>query len=646
MGALLPVLAALLVLQVFAARPVADAQSTVLAALLLVAGWALGVIGVGNWLARHGDRRALRAVERGGQLGGLAVFALLCWRWGWAAWAPGWTLALLPWVLMHASLWWGLAPAISRISGVPWTRRALVLHHLRFELAPVLLVLPIIDLCEWFGREFGTLAWFSGWQGLLLSLLGGWLLVLGLLAFLPLALLPLWGAQPLPPGELRRLLERDCAGIARLCLWRSAGGAVHNALAIGILPRLRWVLVSDDLLADLPAEQVRAVIGHELGHHRHGHLWLYLAFALCAMLANWLLLEWLAALGESLLAWWPELAALPEDWLAIAVLGVLLLGWIRGPFAALSRACERQADLAGAQLAGTTAMTSALQAVARLSGTPEDEPSWRHRSIRERVRFLRACARNAELAAAHHRLVARMRLAIVAFLAVCALFVASLLLDPVRAARQVADPVQELAAWSSEEPALARGLAAADHGDSGPLIAWLGAVDAGERQRLAWLQLGAIERLGGDDELWPLRHRLAALAVMRLGDASLELMVDNAWAYALVAGSAEPTAQDLAQARRLLPRLEQAAERLPPAAAHGLWDTIACIRFLERDWTRAAQAWERALAGLAADRRQDGRGREEHAALYERRLGAARTNAARQPGEALLPLPRLLRNPP
>lgn len=637
MGAIAPLLAALLVLHALGDRPAAEGARPALAALATVGGWTLLMLGLGAWLARRGGRRLLRRVERAGALASVGALAWLCWDWGWAAWAPGWTVALAPWALMHAALWWGLAPAVSRVSGVPWSRRALALHHLRFDLAPVLIVLPILDLCEWLGARLGTLAWFSGWHGLLLSLAGGWLLVLALLALLPLALLPLWGAARLPSGPLAERLERDCAGLARLRLWRSPGGSVHNALAVGLVPGLRWVLVSDDLLADLPEEQARAVVGHELGHHRHGHLWLYAWFALAAMLASWLAADW--AVGDGAPLRLPGGYVLPAEWVAMGVFAALALFWIRGPFAWLSQACERQADLAGAERAGATAMIEALRSVARLSGTPEDEPSWRHRSIAERVRFLRACQRQPALAELHHRFVARMRLAVIALLAVCATLAVSLWLDPLRAARSAADPARELAAWAAEAPDLARALAAADAGNSGPLIAWLSGADLAERQRLAWLLLGSVERLPADDgSLWRWRHRLAALAVVRLGDEALELAADNAWAYALVGEGAAGEAE-LMQARALLPRLEQAAARLPAARVHALWDTVACIRFAAGEWERAAEAWRTALAGVEADAATDAAGRAAPRALYERRLQAALANAARPPGEPPLPLP-------
>lgn len=668
-GAIIPLFLALLILQVHHGQP-----PPVASPLVLVGGtlglWFLATVALSRLLIRRGDRRWLRVAELASQGASLGLFAWLCREHGWAAWAPGWVVALAPWLLMQIAWWWSLAPAIRAITGGAWSRSGLILHHLRFELAPALLVLPVLDLCEWAGRHLGTLAWFNnGSDGLILSLFGGWLLVLVLLILLPLVLLPLWGARRLPEAELTRQLTADCAGLAKLRVWRTPGGPVHNAMAIGLVPGLRWVLVSEDLLRDLPPDQVRAVVGHELGHHRHGHLKAYLWFALAAMVGSWGALNILVGSADAagqqlsmtfaagnelrtgLLFQLPGVSALPGE----AVLWAALLACagvnIRVLFGLISRACEREADIAGAETAGPAAMAGALQTVARLSGTPEDEPSWRHRPIRERVLFLRALSREPGLAALHRRYVRDMRLAIIAALALLAAMGASLWLDPLRDSRNTQDPVGQITAWATKTPELDIAIKAADTGDTGPLITWLARAQPEDRQKLAMLHLKLIERSGGtasdgkplppDDRTpWQLRHRFAALSVTRMEDNGvLGLMIDNVYAYGLVAGTARPSPQEIEQARTVLPRLETAVARV---SDHSLHDTIACVRFASRDLDGARRAWEAALAHLPKDERSSETDRQTLSSLYRRRLDAATTNLAIAAGSRSgqpLPLP-------
>jgi Zn-dependent protease with chaperone function len=669
-GAIIPLFLALLILQVHHGLPAPGASPLALAGVV-VGLWFLATAALSRLLIRRGDRRTLRLVELASQGASLGLLAWLCREQGWAAWAPGWVAGLAPWLLMQIAWWWNLTPAIRAITGGAWSRSGLILHHLRFELAPVLLVLPVLDLCEWAGRHLGTLAWFNnGNDGLILSLLGGWLLVLALLILLPLVLLPLWGARRLPEAELTRQLTADCAGLARLRVWRTPGGPVHNALAIGLVPGLRWVLVSEDLLRDMPPEQVRAVVGHELGHHRHGHLKAYLWFALAAMIGSMLVLNVLVgsvdaaghrlsiecgigrnADAQGLLFQLPGIAALPSEVVVWAALLACAGVNIRLLFGHISRACEREADIAGAEVAGPAAMAGALQTVARLSGTPEDEPSWRHHPIRERIIFLRALSRDPGLAALHRRYVRDMRLAIIAALALLAAMGASLWLDPLRESRNTQDPVGQIAAWTAKTPELEAALKAADAGDTGPLITWLARSQPEDRQKLAMLHLKLVERSGGtardgkplppDDRTpWQLRHRFAALSVTRMEDnGSLGLLIDNIYAYGLVAGTARPSPQDIEQARSVLPRLETAVARV---SEHSLHDTIACVRFVGRDLDGARRAWEAALANLAKDEHATEAERQDLRSLYQRRLDAATANLAIAAGSRTgqpIPLP-------
>lgn len=672
MGAIIPLLLALLVLQLHRGQPLPPGAEPLSAMALVIGGWLL-VAEAGTRIALRGGRRWLRRWELAAQGCCLGAFIWLCRDAGWATWAPTWTAALAPWLAMQLCLWSSQAPALRRTTGAPWTRIGHILHHLRFELAPMLIVLPIIDLCEWIGSRIGTLAWFEGGTGLLLSLLGGWILVMALMCVLPAILTLLWGARRLPEGSLSTQLSEDCARVGlldlRLRLWRSPGGAVHNALAIGLLPRLRWILVSDDLLRDLPPDQVRAVVGHEAGHHRHGHMRLYLSFALAAMLAKWwmlgLLLGTVDASGQplsipfgfdasptvGLVFRLPGIDILPSDAVLGVVMALAVLAVWRVAFGFVSRSCEREADIAGAEAAGPAAMAGALQTVARLSGTPDDAPSWRHRPIRERVRFLHALASDPGLAAHHRRFVRHMRLAIIATLALLAVMAASLWLDPVRGAAQESDPSGAIASWTTKDATLAAALQAADAGDTGPLIAWLSRAPAGERQRLAVLHQRLSDDSGGtttdgtrlppDDRIpWRLRFRFAALSAVPLEDEfGLGLAVDNTYAYALVAGNPRPSPQDIEKARSVLPRLEASVQRNP---LHAVLDTIGCVRFAARDWDGARRAWEEALAQLAKDRKIAQAERAACQGLYSRRLEDAKHNLAVAAGSRQAPLRPLL----
>ena len=219
----------------------------------------------------------------------LAWFAWLCLGLGWSSHHRAYSVALLPWVAAQMVCWFCLPAGLSG-SG---RRVHHLLHQLRYGLAPLLLALPILDLCAWIGDSSGWATFLAGHLGQWANVAGSFLLAVAVLAVLPWLLMLLWRAGPLPDGPLAEQLTSACtrAGVpvAGLRLWPVAGGKSYNAMVLGLMPRLRYVLFTPDLLADLPPAQVEAVLGHELGHVRHRHLWLYLLFAITAGLGSWTL---------------------------------------------------------------------------------------------------------------------------------------------------------------------------------------------------------------------------------------------------------------------------------------------------------------------------------------------------------------------
>ncbi|MBA2480168.1 MAG: M48 family metalloprotease [Planctomycetes bacterium] len=361
-------------------------------------------------LARARDRRWLDRWDIAAQGIALLWFAWICYWCGWVREVQVYTPAIMPWMLMQAIHWWSMAEAVRSVGGHPWTRGGMLMHHVRFGMLPMLIILPIFDLCNAATLRFGIQRWFIDHIGLQMTMVVG-SLALGLVVvgLLPAFLVRLWRAVPLPAGEVRDALADACrqmgVGVRAIMIWPVPGGRVYNAAVLGVVPRIRYVLFTEDLLRDFDPPSLRAVLGHELGHARHGHLFVYLVFAIATLLASFLLAQPAAAL----------VARIPgAHWLpvtvqtGIATVALLALKW-RLIFGYLSRACERQADLAGAELVGDArVMQHALRTVARLSGQAEDAPSWRHYSIAQRAAFLERVAEDPQVALVHHR---RVRLA-------------------------------------------------------------------------------------------------------------------------------------------------------------------------------------------------------------------------------------------
>ena len=181
-------------------------------------------------------------------------------------------------------------------------------------------------------------AWEGWWPAVAAP--GAALFVLFLSVLAPLLFERLFNRfWPLPDrelaGELQELSRR--AGVpVRTILVSDASRRTrkHNAYVSGLGPTRRLVLF-DTLLEDVPREELRGVVAHELGHRRHRHVaagtLLAMVGIVVAVLVLWGLLSWnglLAAVGADG-ATDPRVVPLVLLALSLLELGALPLGtWL------------------------------------------------------------------------------------------------------------------------------------------------------------------------------------------------------------------------------------------------------------------------------------------------------------------------------
>jgi STE24 endopeptidase len=226
----------------------------------------------------------------------------------------------------------------------------------------VVIGLPLVALVLWIMAASGPLWWLWAWVAWAVFNLGALVVVPTLIAplfnrFEPLADAPL-------EARVRALMAR--AGFAAKGLFvmdgsrRSAHG---NAYFTGF-GAARRVVFFDTLLARLGPAEVEAVLAHELGHFKLGHIARKIAAMFSAALALFAAFGFLASqtwfytgLGVE-----PSLAA-PNDAVALILLMFVasVLGFFLAPiFAGLSRRHEYEADAWAASHADAGALASAL----------------------------------------------------------------------------------------------------------------------------------------------------------------------------------------------------------------------------------------------------------------------------------------------
>ena len=290
------------------------------------------------------------------------------------------------------------------------SRLTYVLFQLRQKLALVFLPVFLLVAQKELIRLFPDQA--QEWQSVIN--VAGIASVMLLFTAMPWIVRLVLGLKPLPPGPIRQRLELVARRLGFRCsdilVWNTRNG-MANAMVIGIVPWVRYVVFTDRLLEDFTPEEVEAVFGHEIGHIRHHHMLYYFAF----LTASVIVLGWLV---NDVMRQWDQLLGKHTKYLTGVPLVGVLLGYVFVVFGFLSRRCERQADVFGCRTVscpdphcrghegglepalrgrgicatGINTFIRALEKVASVNGISRDRPgflqSWQHSTIARRVEFL------------------------------------------------------------------------------------------------------------------------------------------------------------------------------------------------------------------------------------------------------------------
>ena len=283
---------------------------------------------------------------------------------------------------------------------LPWLILSLVFDLLQ--------LLPYPPLARFLRSPWGELALFG-------------LFVVFLVLFFPPLVRVLWGCRPLPPGPVRDHIVSFCRAQgfrSEVLCWPLFEGQVLTAGIMGILPGLRYLLVTPALIDNLSREELDSVLAHEIGHVRRFHLVLYVTLFLgFSLLAGALArpLPHFVLSGDLFYRLLETLPLAPETLLGVLVsapLLVLLIVWFRFVFGYFMRNFERQADLYVFRVQGTgRPLVASFERIATLGGGNREEKNWHHFGLGERVAFLERCETDPTLIVRHDRKVRRSLIA-------------------------------------------------------------------------------------------------------------------------------------------------------------------------------------------------------------------------------------------
>jgi len=301
---------------------------------------------------------------------------------------PGVLIGIAPAVMAWMGLWWSQYPAdralreqgmltqlehdLPVVSPPPLPKYFVTHFRLQvlFALVPVLMVVLARDVAVIAIR----LLWPNVQIGEAIET-GTSLVAVGLVYLLaPEILRRVLHTQPLPDGPLRRRLRALCdrtgMRVRDILLWHT-GHYMGNAAVMGVVPQVRYILMTDLLVETMTDEQIEAVFAHEIGHVRHRHMIWYLVLVLAFMFV----LAGPGAVVEAAARRW-----VTDDERIITLASTLAAaGGLWAVFGVLSRRFERQADAFAARTVRATdppepatemALTEALASMPRAVSVP------------------------------------------------------------------------------------------------------------------------------------------------------------------------------------------------------------------------------------------------------------------------------------
>lgn len=273
------------------------------------------------------------------------------------------------------------------------TARVFVLDHVKGWVLGLLIGAPILGAVLWFFASAGESAWILAWVFLAVMQI--------LLAFIaPAVLMPLFNRfEPLPEGELRSEIERYAEQQkVRLKGIYTMDGSKRSSKANAFFTgfgNFRRIVLFDTLVAAHPTRELVAVLAHEVGHFKLGHIVKQIALSLVtSLLMFWVLSLVLRAEGLQAALGFRETSLHAGFTVAMLLYSPLsLVASVWGN--ALSRRYEYEADAFAARTTGEPeALAEALKrlSVSNLSNlTPHPwkvRLEYSHPPVTERVRVL------------------------------------------------------------------------------------------------------------------------------------------------------------------------------------------------------------------------------------------------------------------
>lgn len=299
-------------------------------------------------------------------LAGLLPWSLGIWTaaFGTGAWAAaGWLFAVgvilaLPDLPLD---WWSQFRLEERFGFNRSTGKTWILDRLKMLVLGAVMAIPLLTLVVWLTGRIGDAWWLWAW-----ALILGFQLVMIVVA--PILILPLFNQfTPLPDGTLRdrllRLGERTGFSARTIQVVDGSKRSGHSNAYFTGFGKFRKIVLYDTLIAQLTEEELEAVLAHEIGHYKRGHIPRMLAWSALSLLGGFAAIGWLARSPELPAAFgFREGTGIVPVLLLFALLGGAITFWMTPLGNYWSRKHEYEADAYAVRIMkGSASLSGALR---------------------------------------------------------------------------------------------------------------------------------------------------------------------------------------------------------------------------------------------------------------------------------------------
>jgi STE24 endopeptidase len=222
------------------------------------------------------------------------------------------------------------------------------------------LLWALLSLVKWTGEAW----WMWGF-----ALVFGFQLLM--LVLYPKLILPLFNKlTPLPEGDLRtRLLtlgDRTGFRASTIEVIDGSKRSGHSNAYFTGFGRFRRIVLFDTLIAQLTPEELEAVLAHEIGHYRRGHIPKMIAMSAAMLFAGFGVIAWLSRSAWFNGAFGFSAGELAPSFLLFGLLSGVVTFWFSPLMNVLSRKHEYEADaFAREAVGGAVPMVGALRKLAQ-----------------------------------------------------------------------------------------------------------------------------------------------------------------------------------------------------------------------------------------------------------------------------------------